>query len=65
MISLVWTVATGIPSAADASAKMTAKKNKTATAMPPSIVIAFIIMFGVVASDLKLILAGKNLSLCG
>lgn len=34
---------------------MTAKKNKTATAMAPSIVIAFIIRCGVVLSDLNLV----------
>lgn len=38
-----------------ASAKMTAKKNKTATAMAPRIVIAFIIMCGVLLSDLNLV----------
>jgi len=39
-----------------ASAKITAKKNKIATAMAPRIVIAFIIMCGVVNNDLNLIL---------
>ena len=42
-----------------ASAKITAKKNKTATAMAPNIVIAFIIRFGVALSDLNLVLRKK------
>jgi len=33
---------------------MTAKKNNTATAMAPSIVMAFILRFGVAVQDLKL-----------
>ena len=39
-----------------ASAKITAKKNRIATAMVPRIVIAFIIMCGVVIPDLNLVL---------
>jgi len=42
-----------------ASAKITEKKNKTAAAIPPRIVIAFIIMCGVVQNDLNLILQSK------
>ncbi len=39
-----------------ASANITAKKNRIATAMAPRIVIAFIIMCGVVIPDLNLVL---------
>ncbi len=41
----------------EASAKITEKKNKMAAAIPPITAIAFIIMFGVVIPDLKLVLA--------
>ena len=45
-----------------ASAKMTAKKNSTVTAMAPRIIIAFIIMCGVVFSDLNLVLMLKKMN---
>lgn len=44
-----------------ASAKITEKKNRIAAAMPPRIVIAFIISCVVSLSDLNLVLKRKSL----
>jgi len=49
----------GAAATVDASAKITAKKNKTATAMAPNIAISFT-KFGVTTQDLNLTLTGKE-----